>query len=198
MLVEAEQVEIDFEQDSLRSRFIDIVSLLENGLEMDHWDETADYPAFTGQMAFDIWEVRRRHAREVLAQYNYLSHKQIDALTVGFLETTWQLEQQRLQPTRSPYSPSEYCLLLATTRLFRHLQYVGYCKRNAQQALTTSKCLSSRYRQLLHALWAKVALDDLLFPLCMEEQCLPEAGRQAAAALRRTLDELPLPPQLSG
>lgn len=194
MLVGAEQVDIDFEQDSLRSRFIDIVSLLENGLEMDRWDETADYPAFTGQMAFDTWDLRRRHAQDVLAQYNYLSHQQIEALTVAFLDTAWQLEQQYLKPTRLPYSPHEGRLLLETTRLFRHLQYVGYCKRNEQQAMTASKRLSSRYRQLLHALWAKVALDRLLFPSRAAEPCLPEAGRQAAAALRRTLDEFPLTP----
>jgi hypothetical protein len=194
MLVGTEQVEIDFEQDSLRSRFIDIVSLLENGLEMDRWDETADYPAFAEQMAFATWDARRRYAQEVLTQYNYLSHEQIETLTVAFLETVWQLEKQYLEPARPPYDPGERRLLLETTRLFRHLQYVGYCKRNEQQALTANKRLSSRYRQRLHALWAKVALDRLLFPSGALEACLPEAGRQAATTLRRLLDELPLTP----
>lgn len=197
MLVGSEQVEIDFEQDSLRSRFIDIVSLLENGLEMAHWDTTADYPAFEGQMAFDAWNLRRQHAWTVLAQYNYLSHKQVEALTHDFLDATWRLEQQYLQPARSPYSPTERRLLLETVRIFRHLQYIGYCKRNEQQALTESKRLSSRYRQHFHALWAKSALDNLLFPSCPEAQCLPATGRPAATALRRTLDMLLLGPVVS-
>ena len=56
MWVGEQQVEIDFEQDTLRSRFIDIVSLLENGLELADWDETVHYPAFIGQMAFATWD----------------------------------------------------------------------------------------------------------------------------------------------
>ena len=35
MWTNGQQIDIDFEQDTLRSRFIDIVSLLENGLEME-------------------------------------------------------------------------------------------------------------------------------------------------------------------
>ncbi len=45
MLTGADQAEIDFEQESLRSRFIDIVSLLENGVEMTEW-MTRDYRIF--------------------------------------------------------------------------------------------------------------------------------------------------------
>ena len=192
MWVHGQQVEIDFEQDTLRSRFIDIVSLLENGLEMEHWAERADYPSFQGQIAFTAWDMRRRHAWEVLAQYNYLHHAQIETLTSEFLDTTLRLERQYLAPQRPAYSAAERRLLLETARLFRHLQYVGYCKRNEQQALTPSKRLSSRYRQQFHALWAKCALDNLLFPRHPEEACLPEAGRPAAIALRQTLDDLPL------
>jgi hypothetical protein len=187
-----QQVEIDFEQDTLRSRFIDIVSLLENGLEMTCWDETADYPAFNGQMSFAAWEAQRRHALEVLAEHNCLTMQQVDTLTAAFLETTLRLEQQYLALPRPAYDPAEYRLLLETARLFRHLQYVGYCKRNELQAVTDSKRLSSRYRQRFHALWAKSALDSLLYPQGAAHDCLPAAGRQTAMALRRTLDMLPL------
>ena len=193
MWTNGQQVEIDFEQDTLRSRFIDIVSLLENGLEMEHWDETADYPGFQDQMAFATWDRLRRHAWEVLAQHNYLHHAQVESLTTAFVDATRRLEQQYLAPLRPSYGPAECQLLLETARVFRHLQYVGYCKRNEQQALTTSKRLSSRYRQRFHALWAKCALDNLLFPWRSEDKSLPEAGRRSAMALRLTLDSLPLP-----
>jgi hypothetical protein len=160
---------------------------------MEHWDDTADYPGFQGQMAFAAWDTRRRHAWEVLAQHNYLHHAQVEALATAFIDTTLRLEQQYLAPPRPSYSAAERRLLWETARVFRHLQYVGYCKRNEQQALTTSKRLSSRYRQRLHALWAKCALDNLLFPWRSEEACLPEAGRPSAMALRLTLDGLPQP-----
>ena len=62
MVVDDRQVEIDFEQDSLRSRFIDIVSLLENGLEITDWDVSVDYPAFTGQLPFATWQQQRQRA----------------------------------------------------------------------------------------------------------------------------------------
>jgi hypothetical protein len=192
MWVNGQQVEIDFEQDTIRSRFIDIVSLLENGLEIEYWDETADYPGFQEPMGFAPWDAQRRRAWEILAQYNPLHHAQVEALTAEFLDTTLRLERHYLSPQRPPYTPAAYRLLLETARVFRHLQYVGYCKRNEQQALTPSKRISSRYRQQFHALWAKCALDNLLFPLCPEAECLPEAGRAAAMALRQTLDRLPL------
>ena len=192
MLVGDQQAEIDFEQDSLRSRFIDIVSLLENGLEMTEWDDAADYPAYTGQMAFDAWEQRRQRAQATLSQYNYLSHPRIERLTAAFIDTTWRLEQQHLQGRRAPYQPAAYRLILETARLFRHLQYVGYCKRNEMQTRSPNKRVSSRYRQKFHALWAKVALDHLIFPPCAAAQCLPEPERQPAMALRYTLDRLPL------
>ncbi|MDH3598842.1 MAG: hypothetical protein OEU26_04275 [Candidatus Tectomicrobia bacterium] len=192
MLVGNQQAEIDFEQDSLRSRFIDIVSLLENGLEMTEWDDSADYPAYTGQMAFDTWEQQRQLAQATLSRYNYLSHQRIEHLTASFIDTTWKLEQQHLHGRRVPYQPAAYRLILETARLFRHLQYVGYCKRNEMQTLNPSKRVSSRYRQKFHALWAKVALDQLIFSPCAEVQCLPESERQTAMALRHTLDRLPL------
>ncbi len=197
MLVGARQVEIDFEQDTLRSRFIDIVSLLENGLEITDWDMSVDYPAFEAQMPFEAWEWCRQRAWETLAAHNYLSHQQVQRLTTDFLAATWRLERHYLPSAPAPYSRSEWRLLLETTRLFRHLQYIGYCKRNEQQALTARKRLSSRYRQHFHALWAKIALDSLLFPRADEEQCLPEAQRPAAADLRRTLDRLALTPMTS-
>jgi hypothetical protein len=159
---------------------------------MEHWAASADYPGFHGQMAFAAWDTQRRRAWKVLAQYNYLHHAQVEALTSEFVDTTLRLERQYLASERPTYSPAERRLLLETARLFRHLQYVGYCKRNEQQALTPSKRVSSRYRQQFHALWAKCALDNLLFPRCPAEACLPEAGRPAAMALRQTLDGLPL------
>jgi hypothetical protein len=192
MWANGQQIDIDFEQDTLRSRFIDIVSLLENGLEMERWDETVDYPSFHGQMPFAVWDAQRHRAWEALAHHNYLSHAQVEALTADFLDTTWRLERQHLAPERAAYSAAERRLLLATARVFRHLQYVGYCKRNEQQALTPSKRISSRYRQQFHALWAKCVLDNLLFPRHPAEACLPEAGRPATIALRQTLDALPL------
>lgn len=192
MWVDGQQVEIDFEQQTLRSRFIDIVTLLENGLEMTSWDETVDYPCFDGQTSLARWQEQRRRAADTLAQYNYLTHEQIEALTSTFVDTTIRLEQQYLASERPPYTPGERRLLLETARLFRHLQYVGYCKRNEQQAMTAPKRLSSRCRQQFHALWAKWALDKLLFPSRHEDACLPAGGRQAALALRRTLDRLPL------
>jgi hypothetical protein len=192
MLVGNQQAEIDFEQDSLRSRFIDIVSLLENGLEMTEWDDAADYPAYTGQTAFDTWEQQRQRAQAALSRYNYLSQPRIERLTAAFIDTTWQLEQQHLQGKRAPYQPAAYRLILETARLFRHLQYVGYCKRNEMQTRNPSKRVSSHYRQKFHALWAKVALDHLIFPPCAAAQCLPEPERQPAMALRHTLDRLPL------
>ncbi|MGQ4809117.1 hypothetical protein NKDENANG_02519 [Candidatus Entotheonellaceae bacterium PAL068K] len=193
MWMEAQQVEIDFEQDTLRSRFIDIVSLLENGLEMADWDTTVDYPAFTSQMVFAAWDGRRRRAWEALAGSNYLTHQQIEALTTAFLDLTLRLEWQYLGRQGAAYSHTERRLLLETARLFRHLQYVGYCKRNEQQALTADKRQSSRYRQQLHALWAKCTLDNLLYPLQPDDDCLPTAGREAAIALRQTLDLLQVP-----
>jgi hypothetical protein len=193
MLVGNTQVEIDFEQDSLRTRFIDIVSLLENGLEMTTWDGAVDYPAFTGQLPFAAWLLQRQRAEAALAAHNYLSHEQVETLTMTFLETTWHLEQQHLAATRPPYSSAEQRLLLDTTRLFRHLQYIGYCKRNEEQAQTASKRLSSRCRQHFHAVWAKVALDNLLFPAEAGGQWLSEIQRHLALALRQTLDQLPLP-----
>ena len=193
MLIGATQVEIDFEQDSLRSRFIDIASLLENGLEMTEWDSSVNYPAFTGQLPFATWQQQRQRAEAALAEHNYLSHEQVDTLTTTFLETTWRLEQQHLAATRPPYNTAEQRLLLDTTRLFRHLQYVGYCKRNEEQAQTASKRLSSRCRQHFHAVWAKVALDNLLFPADTAAQYLPAAQQRSALALRQTLDQLPLP-----
>jgi hypothetical protein len=60
------------------------------------------------------------------------------------------------------------------------------------QTRNPSKRVSSHYRQKFHALWAKVALDHLIFPPCAEAQCLPEPERQPAMALRHTLDRLPL------
>jgi hypothetical protein len=192
MLVGNQQAEIDFEQDSLRSRFIDIVSLLENGLEMTEWDDSVDYPAYTGQMAFPTWEQQRQRAQAALSRYNYLSHPRIEHLTASFIDTTWQLEQQHLQGRRAPYQPAAYRLILESARLFRHLQYVGYCKRNEMQTLHPSKRVSSRYRQKFHALWAKVVLDNLIFPTCAKAQCLPESERQTVMALRHTLDRLPL------
>jgi hypothetical protein len=193
MLTNGRQVEIDFEQDTLRSRFIDIVSLLENGLEMEHWDESADYPGFQGQMTFAAWDELRRRAWEALACHNYLCHAQVEALTSEFLDTTLRLEEKYLPTTRPAYSPAESRLLRESARVFRHLQYIGYCKRNEQQALTRSKRLSSHYRQRFHALWAKCALDNLLFPLRPQDACLPEAERQAVVALRQTLDCLRWP-----
>jgi hypothetical protein len=187
-----EQVEIDFEQDTLRSRFIDIISLLENGLELTSWDPAVDYPAFDGQLPFPAWDAQRRRAWQALAQHNYLTHQQVESLTAVFLQTTLHLERQYLRLVRPAYSRTDCRLLLETARLFRHLQYVGYCKRNEQRALTTSKRVSSRYRQQLHALWAKCALDSLLYPPRPEDTCLPDAGREAATALRKTLDLLPL------
>jgi hypothetical protein len=192
MWAEGEQVEIDFEQDTLRSRFIDMVSLLENGLELMSWDTTVDYASFDAQMPFAAWDAQRHRAWEALAQHNCLTHRQIESLTAAFLETTLHLEQQYLRPVHPAYSQTERRLLLETARLFRHLQYVGYCKRNEQQALTASKRISSRCRQQLHALWAKCALDNLLYPARPEDACLPPAGREAATALRQTLDLLPL------
>jgi hypothetical protein len=187
-----QQVEIDFEQDTLRSRFIDIISLLENGLELTSWDTTVDYASFDGQMPFSAWDTQRRRAWGALAQHNYLTHRQVESLTAAFLKTTLHLERQYLKPVRPAYSWAERRLLLETARVFRHLQYVGYCRRNEQRALTASKRVSSRYRQQLHALWAKCALDRLLYPLRPEDACLLPAGREAATALRQTLDLLPL------
>ncbi len=197
MLVGADQTEIDFEQDSLRTRFIDIVSLLENGLEMTQWDKTADYPAYAGQMALDTWNRQRQRAQAALEQYNYLSHQQIENLTHAFIETTWRLEQQYLPAARASYSAKQYRLLLETARLFRHLQYVGYCKRNEQQTHAPGKRISSRYRQHFHALWAKVALDNLLVPRGPEEPSLPAAERPTATMLRHLLDRLPLGPPVA-
>jgi hypothetical protein len=188
MCLDGQQIEIDFEQDTLRSRFIDIVSLLENGLEMTAWDATADYPAFDAGQAFPAWEARRQRALTVLAQYNCLTLQQVETLTAEFVATTLRLEQQALATPAPAYGVAEYHLLLETARLFRHLQYVGYCKRNELQARTDGKRLSSRYRQQFHALWAKCALDSLLYPHGAD--CLPREGREAALALRRTLDTL--------
>lgn len=192
MWIAGQQVEIDFEQHTLRSRFIDIVTLLENGLEMTSWDDRVDYPCFESRRSFPAWQAQRRRAYETLERYNYLTHEQIETLTAAFVESTIRLERQYLAPERPLYTPAEQRMLLETTRLFRHLQYVGYCKRNEQQAMTAGKRLSSRYRQRLHALWAKCALDELLFPRHRGEACLPAGCRPAAMALRRTLDQLPL------
>lgn len=189
---DGQQIEIDFEQDTLRSRFIDIVTLLENGLEIANWDESIDYPAFSGQMSFARWQIQHRRAWETLAQHNYLTHQQIETLTGEFLDTTYGLEQQYLTPARPPLSQAERDFLMEVVRVFRHLQYVGYCKRNEQQAFTTSKRTSSRYRQQFHALWAKCALDRLLYPHRPTSAGLSAAGKTAAATLRRTLDHLPL------
>jgi hypothetical protein len=191
MLVDAVQAEIDFEQDSLRSRFIDIVSLLENGIEMTEWDATVDYQAYTGQTDFDTWNRRRRRARTALDRYNYLSQVQIERLTQAFIDTTCCLEQQYQLATRASYDPARYRLLLETARLFRHLQYVGYCKRNERQTSNAVKRTSSHYRQQFHLLWAKVALDNLLFPTRAAAPGLPENEIPNAMALRRTLDRLP-------
>ncbi|MCZ6875822.1 MAG: hypothetical protein O7G88_20210 [bacterium] len=192
MWFEGQQIEIDFEQETLRSRYIDIVTLLENGLEMTHWDAAADYPCFDAQTPFVLWDARRQWAWDVLAQYNYLNHHQVEALTESFLATTSRFEQQYLASQRPTLSRTQRRLLLETARLFRHLQYVGYCKRNEQQALTAAKRLSSQYRQQFHALWAKCTLDRLLYPQRPADKCLPDAGREAALALRRTLDGLPI------
>lgn len=192
MWTEGQQIEIDFEQETLRSRYIDIVTLLENGLEMTHWDAAADYPCFDPQTPFVLWDARRRRAWEVLAQYNYLNHDQVEALTASFLDTASRFEQQYLASQRPALSPTRRRLVLETARLFRHLQYVGYCKRNEEQAQTTGKHLSSQYRQQFHALWAKCTLDRLLYPQRPADRCLPDAGRQAALALRQTLDLLPI------
>ncbi len=83
-------------------------------------------------------------------------------------------------------------MLLETARLFRHLQYVGYCKRNELQTTNPAKRICSRYRQHFHALWAKVALDHLLFPPDLQKSGLPETEFPGAMALRHTLDQLPL------
>lgn len=192
MLVDTSQAEIDFEQDSLRSRFIDIVSLLENGIEMAEWDTTADYQAYTGTTGFDAWNAQRQQALRALDAYNYLSHVQVGRLTRAFIETTCRLERQYNLPVPTTYDAPRYQLLLETARLFRHLQYVGYCKRNELQTANAVKRISSRYRQHFHALWAKVALDNLLFPLCSRASSLPESEFPSAMALRRTLDQLPL------
>lgn len=192
MLFDATQAEIDFEQDSLRSRFIDIVSLLENGIELTEWDVTADYQAYAGQADFDTWCAQRQRALTALSQHNYLSHPQVEQLTRAFIDTTCRLEQQYNLSTPTSYNPARYRLLLETARLFRHLQYVGYCKRNELQTANPAKRISSRYRQHFHVLWAKVALDHLLFPLCAQAPRLPEHELPSAMALRRTLDQLPL------
>ncbi|WP_089937646.1 hypothetical protein [Candidatus Entotheonella palauensis] len=192
MLVDASQAEIDFEQDSLRSRFIDIVSLLENGMEMAEWDATADYQAYTGQTDFDAWNRERQRALTALDTYNYLSHPQVEQMTRAFIDTTCHLEQQYNLSVPASYDEPRYRLLLETARLFRHLQYVGYCKRNELQTANAVKRISSRYRQHFHALWAKVALDNLLFPPCSQAPELPESEFPSAMALRRTLDQLPL------
>ncbi len=192
MLVDATQIEIDFEQDSLRSRFIDIVSLLENGIEMTEWDPTADYPAYGGQTDFATWNHQRQRARVALDCYNYLAHAQVEQLAQTFIDTTCRLEQQYNLPAPASYDPAHYRLLLETARLFRHLQYIGYCKRNELQTTNAVKRISSRYRQQFHALCAKVALDQLLFPTCSRAPGLPESEFPNAMALRHTLDHLPL------
>ncbi len=192
MLMDAAQVEIDFEQDSLRSRFIDIVSLLENGLEMTEWDATADYPAYTGSTDFDTWQQKRQRARAALERANYLSLTQVEQLTRAFIDTTCHLERQYQVPVPASYDAARYRLLLETARLFRHLQYVGYCKRNEWQTANPVKRMSSRCRQHFHALWAKVALDNLIFPAFPQETGLLERAFPIAIALRRTLDQLPL------
>ncbi len=192
MLLDAHQAEIDFEQDSLRSRFIDIVSLLENGVEMTEWEATADYQAYTGQTDFDTWNRERQRALTALGKHNYLSHPQIEQRTRAFIDTTCRLEQQYNLSTPTSYDPARYRLLLETARLFRHLQYVGYCKRNELQTANVVKRISSRFRQHFHALWAKVALDNLLFPPGSQQPGLPENEFPSAMALRRTLDQLPL------
>jgi hypothetical protein len=192
MWTEGQQIEIDFEQETLRSRYIDIVTLLENGLEMNHWDAAADYPCFDPQTPFVLWDARRRWAWDVLEQYNYLNHDQIETLTASFLATASRFEQQYLASQQPALSQIRQRLVLETARLFRHLQYVGYCKRNEEQSLTTGKRLSSQYRQQFHALWAKCTLDRLLYPQQAADPCLPDTGRQAALALRQTLDLLPI------
>ncbi len=192
MLVDTAQAEIDFEQDSLRSRFIDIVSLVENGLEMTEWNATADYQAYTGQTDFDTWNHKRRQALTALDTYNYLSHPQVEQITWTFIDRTCRLEQEYNLSAPTSYDPARYRLLLETARLFRHLQYVGYCKRNELQTANAVKRISSRCRQHFHALWAKVALDNLLFPPCSQESRLPENALPSAMALRHTLDQLPL------
>ena len=192
MLVDNTQAEIDFEQDSLRSRFIDIVSLLENGIEMTAWETNADYQAYTGQTDFNTWNHGRQRALTALNKYNYLSHPQVEQLTRAFIDTTCRLEQQYHLSTPTSYDPARYRLLLETARLFRHLQYVGYCKRNELQTANAVKRLSSRCRQHFHVLWAKLALDNLLFPLGSQSSGLPEHAIPPAMALRCTLDQLSL------
>ncbi|WP_143301535.1 hypothetical protein [Candidatus Entotheonella palauensis] len=192
MLVDASQAEIDFEQDSLRSRFIDIVSLLENGMEMAEWDATADYQAYTGQTDFETWNGQRQRALMALDAYNYLSHPQVEQMTRAFIDTTCHLEQQYNLSAPASYDPPRYRLILESARLFRHLQYVGYCKRNELQTASAVKRMSSRYRQHFHALWAKVALDNLLYPPDPRAHGLPESEFPGAMALRCTLDQLPL------
>ena len=106
------------------------------------------------------------------------------------------MEQQQWPETRVFYPPVQYRLVLETARLFRHLQYVGYCKRNELQATMPSKRMSSRYRQRFHAVWAKVALDNLLYPVDMgvmvQQSYLLAPEWQSAMALRHTLDRLTL------
>ncbi|PON16269.1 hypothetical protein C2W62_19415 [Candidatus Entotheonella serta] len=127
-----------------------------------------------------------------LDQCNYLSLRQIEQLARTFIDTTCHLEQQYHLSAPTFYEPARYRLLLETARLFRHLQYVGYCKRNELQTANPVKKISSRCRQHFHALWAKVALDNLLFPICSQAPGLPEHTLPIAVALRHTLDQLPL------
>ncbi|GIX48234.1 MAG: hypothetical protein KatS3mg131_2445 [Candidatus Tectimicrobiota bacterium] len=187
ILVDDIQVEIDFEQETLRSRWLDAVTLLENGLELAHWDATADYPACGAAVPSAAWRRRHRRAWAALAAHNYLSHAQGGRLLRDFLAVSQRWQRRYLPALPCDSDAQRQRLLLEATRVFRHLQYVGYCKRNELQALTPDKRRSSRHRQHYHLLWAKCALDRLLLS---PPACLPPAGREAATALRRTLDAL--------
>ena len=65
---------------------------------------TASIAAFDGQMAFPAWHARRQRALEVLAQHNYLTLPQVEALTAAFLATTLRLERQYLNQPAPPSS----------------------------------------------------------------------------------------------
>ncbi len=156
--------QIDFAEPKKMTRFYDIVSSTENGLRVKEWDESIDYKAFRDGENFEEWNNRRRVAVEYLHRNNYLNAEEVEGKTRDVLRMDAELEKGILNREPHNYSEEEVRKLMDAARVARHEEYIGYEARNESRAKPEERAVAVN-RQRLHLLWAKVAADEVLYPL---------------------------------
>ncbi|MBI4163933.1 MAG: hypothetical protein HY512_03655 [Candidatus Aenigmarchaeota archaeon] len=156
--------QIDFAEPKKMTRFYDIVSSTENGLRVRVWDESMDYEAFKQGEDFEEWGKRRKAAVEYLHNNNYLGEEDVRVKTADILRMDAERERELLKREPHHYSEEQVRQLMDAARVARHEEYIGYEARNESRVKPEERAVAVN-RQRLHHLWAKVAADEILYPL---------------------------------